>query len=107
MKIKVKAATLNSLTSMEAFNLDQLKRISDTCTGVPVTIEFDSKNIIGKITASEIIQKELFVEAEINKEDFELVKDQYLVPGFELPEYKSREFGVTSKPQDLSLDIIQ
>jgi len=98
MKVKTVAATTNKTERpFSANNLDQLAK---TAPGVPVTVDFDPDQVIGKIISAKVVNGELEIIADIKNID---LTDQYIVPGYRLPNYDSVTFGLTRDPVDLSV----
>lgn len=101
MKIEVIAATINETD--QPFTLEQLQKLSDTATGVPIYSNFDEKKQLGKVIRSCVADEKLMILVEM-KED---PSGYFIVPGYIHPEFKCVCFGLTDNPADKTLEPIK
>ena len=99
--ITIIAATMNE--AEDRFTESALEKLAESAVGVPVTMNFDANKIIGKVNAAKVTKQGLEISASLS-EDF---SGMFLVPGYQLPDYKSVTFGIVAAPQDKTLPKIK
>lgn len=110
MKIKALAATVNKFPMVHdpdcSFTEENLKAMAESSAGVSISDNFDiSKPSLGKVESGEVIDGQLFIYAELFRD--QSLWDLFLVPGIYLPDYKAMSYGVTKTPSDNTLTAIQ
>ena len=101
MKIQnVISATLNETEN--PFTLEQLHCLADTSAGVPIFVNFGTKDLpVGTVVSAEVKNEclVLFVDLQENycKNNF------YIVPGYKTSKYEIFAYGLTLCPMDTTL----
>lgn len=101
MNINVIAATTNE--SEDSFSPSALIQLAKSSIGVPVTLGFDQKKVIGKVDYARVTEKGLEISASVSHD----ISGMYLVPGYKSDDYKTVTFGAIIEPKDKSLPKIQ
>ena len=104
MRIRALAAT--TVEEKNPFSVADLLALSATSIGAPVTIAFDTTRICGTVTDAIVLERQLYIEAEIEGVDIEL-RTLYLVPGYESESYKIITYGLISHPADENLNPVK
>jgi len=100
MNIKTISATTSEPDN--PFTVDELKKLALSAPGVPICVDFDQSKPVGKVTAAEVVGDQLHITAIITVD----CSGKYLVPGYELPTFKSVCYWITDYPLDKSIDAI-
>jgi len=98
MKITAIAATTND----HSFTEEGLEMLAKSSVGVPITINFDRKKIVGKVEKATVADGQLKISGDVYVD----ISGMYLAPGYKLKDFQCVTFGITSSPSDKTLSEI-
>ena len=106
MKIRILTATTETNSNGIHFTKEALQQLADTEGTIPVTWEFNNRNILAK----EITPSGLVTTVDVDEKrvlDIILGNKTYIVPAFKYPEFSLCEVSFSLYPVDETLPHIE